>query len=290
MSRKLFFKILFLFLNLAAICQETEVKTDTIILTKVKKIDASFQVINQYIWRGQSFGGKNITIQTEMNYAITKKLTIGFWASSNFQKNYYFLDGNSGNGYQEIDLNLSYQINKFLKVQLSDYYWPTVETVDNIDNGYFNYSNNSVKTIDASLLLDFSDIWKPVKITASTFLAGNDFSYDNDGQNPKQNFTTYLEIGYLYHNIFKKSIKKTMQNIDLEPVLGFVLNNKAQYYAAADYDKPSFINLGFKITKEFEIDKNLRFPFYFNFTHNAASSNTEQFGKNFAVLGFKLSY
>ena len=263
---------------------------DTISPGKRKKWDASLEIVSSYIWRGQSYGGNNITLQPAINYAITKKLTFGFWASTNFKKDYYFPDGSTTNSYQEIDLSLTYEINKFLKIQVYDYYWPTVKKVDGISNNYFNYRNNSVQTVDANLLLDFSETWKPLKITISTLLAGNDFRYDSYGNNPKQNFTTYIELCYSFENIFEKVSKKTFQNINLEPVIGAVLNNQAQYYAAADYNKPSFINLGIKATRELELSKHFSFPIYISYIHNASVANTEQFGRNFVALGVKLIY
>lgn len=287
-------KILFIanLLLFASNCfsQDNNALLDTISQEKEKKWDASLEILNCYIWRGQSYGGNNITIQPAINYAINKKLTFGFWASKNFKKNYYFQDGSTTNSYQEIDLSLTYKINRYIKIQIYDYYWPTVEKVEGINNNYFNYGNDSVQTVDANLLLDFSDIWKPLKITISTFLAGNDFKYDSFGNNPKQNFTTYIEVGYSFGNVFEKVSKETFQNINIEPVIGAVLNNQAQYYSAGDYNKPSLINLGVKATRELELNKNLLLPIYLSYIHNASLTNTEQFGRNFVVLGIKFTY
>jgi Bacterial protein of unknown function (Gcw_chp) len=288
--RKSKYLILLLFFGLVSFCQESEAIKDLIIVEKEKKLDVSVLLVNRYIWRGQSFGGDYVAVQPEINYAITKKFSIGIWASSNFKNSYYFQDGTSAKGYQEIDLSLTYQVNKFLKIQLADYYWPTVEKIEGTNNSYFNYGNYSVKTVDATLIFDFSATWRPLKITLSTFLAGKDFRTDDDGGNPKQNFTTYFETSYVLENIFKNLSKKAIQNISLEPVIGLVLNNKAQYYSSGDYDKPSLINLGIKISKEFEINKRFKLPIFLNYIHNASIENTEQFGRNFAILDFKLSY
>ncbi len=285
----LFILSLFLF-SFHCFSQEVEIIADTISQEKEKRWDASLDVMNRYIWRGQSWGGNDIVVQPAINYALSKKLTFGLWATTNFKNDYYFLDGSSTNGYQEIDLSITYQINKFLKIQVYDYYWPTVEKIEGIDNSFFNYGNDGVKTVDANVLFDFSDVWKPLKVSISAFVAGNDFRYDENGENPRQNFTTYAEIGYVFENMFSKISKKIFQNIDLEPAIGAVLNNQAQYYSAGDYDKISFVNLSIKATRELELSRGFSLPIYINYTHNAATKNTEQFGKNFFVLGIRLSY
>lgn len=290
MKRNTVFIIIILLFFFNCFSQDNNPVTDTIFLEKEKKWDASLDIVSRYIWRGQSYGGNSIALQPAINYTITNKLTFGFWATTNFRKDYYFVDGSAINGYQEIDFSLTYEINKFLKIQVSDYYWPTVEKVEGVSNNYFNYKNNGVQSVDANLLFDFSDIWKPVKITISTLLAGNDFKYDSYEKKPKQNFTTYVEAGYSFENVFEKVSKKTFQNINLEPVIGAVLNNQAQYYAAGDYNKPSFINLGIKATRELELNDHFSMPIYFNYTHNASIENTEQFGRNFLILGIKLNY
>lgn len=290
MTKKILFISIILLISFSSFSQETESITDTISQEKEKKLDASLDVVSRYIWRGQSWGSNDIVIQPAFNYEITNKLTFGLWGTTNFKNDYYFLDGSSVNGYQEIDLSLTYQINKFLKIQVYDYYWPSVEKVEGVSNNFFNYGNDGVKTVDANLLFDFSDVWKPLKATISTFVAGNDFRYDDNGENPKQNFTTYTEIGYAFENIFSKISKKAFQNIDIEPTIGAVLNNQAQYYSAGDYDKISFVNMSIKATRELELSKDFSLPIYINYIHNAATQNTEQFGKNFIVLGIRLVY
>ncbi|MEO8235090.1 MAG: hypothetical protein ABI549_06710 [Flavobacterium sp.] len=282
--------ITFLLLATSCFCQENEIILDTISPKKEKKWDISLDIASRYIWRGQSYGGNNIVLQPAINYVVTKKITLGFWATTNFKKDYYFPDGSSTNSYQEIDFSITYNLNRFLKIQVYDYYWPTVKKVEGVNNNYFNYGNDSVQTVDANLLFDFSETWKPLKIMISTLLAGNDFKYDSYGNNPKQNFTTYFEVAYSFENIFEKVSKKTFQNINIEPTIGAVLNNQAQYYSAGDYNKPSFINLGIKATRELELNKHFSLPFYLNYTYNASVVNTEQFGRNFVVLGIKLSY
>ncbi|MBP8157055.1 MAG: hypothetical protein KAX93_01630, partial [Flavobacterium sp.] len=193
-------------------------------------------------------------------------------------------------GYQEIDFYVTYQINNFLQLQLWDYYWPSVTKVEGVDNGFFNYGSDGSKTIDAMLYFDFSEGYKyPFNATISTLVAGNDFRYDRNGENPKQNFTTYLELGYTF-TFFKNTNSKAFQNIEILPVVGAVLNNKAEYYSYADYDKVSFANLGITATKEIELGQGITMPITLNYTHNGASKNTEFFGRNFWIMTLSFSY
>lgn len=271
--------------------QDTQPKTDTISVEKEKKLTLKVDFVSRYLWRGQCWGGDYFAIQPTIEYAITPKLTFGFWGTTNFKEDYFFPDGVSFyKGYQEIDFYISYQINDFLNFQIWDYYWPSVSTVDGVNNGYFYYGKDGVKTVDAILYFDFSEGYKyPFNATISTLVAGNDYRYDSNGDNPKQNFTTYVELGYTF-SFFDKSSLKVLRNIELSQIVGAVLNNKAAYYNYADYDKISFCNIGIKIDKEIDLGKGIAMPFSLNYIHNAATKNTELFGKNFLVATISLKY
>lgn len=256
-----------------------------------KKLSLSLDIVNRYLWRGQCWGGDYVAVQPTIEYALNSKWTLGFWATTNFKNDYFYADGVSAyKGYQEIDFYVTYQINDFLQFQLWDYYWPSVSKVEGVNNGFFNYGNDGVKTVDAMLCFDFSEGYKlPFNATISTLVAGNDFRYDTNGENPKQNFTTYLELGYTF-TFFENAQWKPLQDIEIAPVLGAVLNNKAAYYSYADYDKVSFVNLGLTASKEFELGKGITMPISLNYTHNGATKNTELFGKNFVIATLSFSY
>ncbi len=247
--------------------------------------------MSRYLWRGQCWGGDYVAVQPTIEYQFAPKFTLGFWATTNFKKDYFYPDGETlYKGYQEIDFYLKYQLFDFLQVQLWDYYWPSVKKVEGVNNGYFNYGNDSVKTLDAILYFDFSDGYKlPFNATISTLVAGNDFRYDSEGNHPKQNFTTYLELGYVV-TPFEKSSKKWLSDIEFDPTIGAVLNNKAGYYNYADYDKVSFCNLSMKAIKEIDLGKGISMPLSLNYVHNAATKNTEAFGKDFWVAAISFSY
>jgi hypothetical protein len=268
--------------SIPSFSQENKVVIDSIIEKDEKRLSLNLDIVSRYLWRGQCWGGDYVAIQPTIEYAVTPKLAIGFWATTNFKSDYFYPDGVSAyKGYQEIDFYVTYQITDFLQFQLWDYYWPSVSKVEGVDNGYFNYGSDGSKTVDAMLYFDFSEGYQfPFNATISTLVAGNDFRYDSNGENPKQNFTTYLELGYAF-NCF--------QNIEISPVVGAVLNNKAAYYTYADYDKVSFTNFGITATKEFDLGKGITMPIALNYTHNGASKNTELFGKNFwiATLSFR---
>ncbi|MFM9987682.1 hypothetical protein [Flavobacterium sp.] len=76
-----------------------------------------------------------------------------------------------------------------------------------------------------------------------------------------------------------KISRKTLRNINLEPAIGVVLNNQAQYYSTSNYNKPSLVNLGIKITQELELDNRFSLPIYLNYICNPSIVSTEQLGK-----------
>ena len=283
MSMKIKLCYLFVFIYGLTYSQTETTPKDSIQKKKESKLEINVDLASRYIWRGQSWGGSYFVVQPTINYSITDKFVVGFWATSNFKNDYFYSDGeNSTKGYQEINFNINYQVNSFLTLQLWDYYWPSVEKIEGVDNGFFNYGKNGVKTVDAMLVFDFSEYDIPINATLSTFVAGNDFRYDDDGENPKQNYTTYFEAGYTLEEIYKK--------ITLDFLAGAVFNNKAAYYSAGDYDKVSLINVSLKATREFKLSEKLTMPLSLNYIHNAATKNTEFFGKNFLVAGLTINY
>jgi hypothetical protein len=274
---------LFVFIYGLTFSQSETISKDSIPNVSESKLEINIDLASRYLWRGQSWGGNYFVVQPAINYSVTDKLLVGFWATSNFKNDYYYPDGeNSTVGYQEIDFNINYQINSFLSLQLWDYYWPSVEKIDGVDNSFYNYGPDGVKTVDAMMVFDFSDYGIPINATLSTLIAGNDYRYDSNGENPKQNYTTYLEAGYTLEKIYKK--------ITIDFLAGAVLNNQAEYYTSGDYDKVSLVNLSLKATREFKLSEKWTMPLSVNYIHNAATKNTEFFGKNFLVVGLTFNY
>lgn len=266
-------------------------ETDSSTVKQDKRLYLNLDIASRYLWRGQCWGGDYIAVQPTVEFSITPKFTLGFWATTNFKRDYFYPDGVSAyKGYQEIDFYLYYQLTDFLQFQLWDYYWPSVSKVEGVNNNYFNYGPDGSKTVDAMLYFDFSEGYRyPFNATISTLIAGNDFRYDANGENPKRNFTTYLELGYTF-TFFENSSRKSLQDIEVSPVVGAVLNNEAAYYNYADYDRVSWVNLGVSTTKTLSLGSDVTMPITLSYTHNGAVKNTEIFGKNFVVATLSLSY
>jgi hypothetical protein len=273
--------LIIIFMLTASIASAQETVSDT--SKEEKKWDINLDIASRYIWRGQSWGGNYPVAQLYGNYTVNDKLSVGFWTTHNFKKEYYDVNGAS-KGYQELDLILNYAVTDFLTVSLQDYYWPSTDKQEGVSNDFFNFGNDGSQSIDLQLLFDFSEKGVPIWVTLSTLVAGNDFRYKDDNDvKGKQNFTTYLEVGY--------SIEAPL-GLSVSPVIGAVINNKAGYYSYADYDRPSFVNLGCKVSKDIKLSESVTMPIWLNYTYNAASNkaNLKPFGKQFLVAGVTFSY
>lgn len=271
------FCIIFYFLN----AQEN---SSTELITESDETESNLyirlDIANRYIWRGLVLGGNHIAIQPTIEYAVSNNLTMGIWGTTNFQNKDYNSDG-TPKGYVEFNFYAKYELNDFLHIELWDYYWPNLDNDETINNNFFNYGEDSSKSVDLYIVSDFSEIWLPFNATISTLIAGNDFKYD-DTNNAKRNFTTYVELGYTFKNI--------INTFDLSPTIGAVLNNKAKYYKYADYDKVTFINLNLNLQKELEFNNNLVLPISLQYIHNTATKNTEETGKNFFTVTISLEF
>ena len=244
--------------------------------------DVNLDLASRYIWRGQSWGGNYPVAQLYGAYNLSNKWSLGLWTTHNFKKEYYDENGTT-KGYQELDFILNYAVNDFLTISLQDYYWPSTDRQEGVSNNFFNYGNDSSQTIDLMFMFNFTERGLPLWFTSSTFIAGNDFKYKDElDEKGKQNYTTYMELGYNIDAPF---------GVSLAPVLGVVLNNKAKYYSYADYDKPSFVNLGCKVSKEFKLSESVVMPVWLNYTYNAADAmeNLHPLGHQFLVAGVTFS-
>jgi hypothetical protein len=244
--------------------------------------DINLDLASRYIWRGQSWGGNYPVAQLYGAYNLSNKWSLGLWTTHNFKKEYYDENGTT-KGYQELDFILNYAVNDFLTISLQDYYWPSTDRQEGVSNNFFNYGNDSSQTIDLMFMFNFTERGLPLWFTSSTFIAGNDFKYkDEFDEKGKQNYTTYMELGYDINAPF---------GVSLAPFFGLVLNNKAEYYNYADYDKPSFVNLGCKVSKEFKLSESVVMPVWLNYTYNAADAmeNLQPLGHQFLVAGVTFS-
>jgi hypothetical protein len=174
-------------------------------------------------------------------------------------------------------------------VELWDYYWPTLDNVTGAGANYLDYGPDGVKTVDLSIALDFSGYRYPFNATVSTLVGGNDYRYDENGENATRNFTTYVEAGYTFSNIFH-DVSGLLKGIDLCPAVGAVLNNRAEYYAYGDYDRVSVVNVALSASREVELGYGCATVVSLNFTHNAAAHNLEPTGRNFVTAGMSFVY
>ncbi|WP_142785474.1 hypothetical protein [Changchengzhania lutea] len=166
---------------------------------------------------------------------------------------------------------------------MDDYYAPIkYNSEGDFYNNYFYYGESSAKTLDASITFDFTEKNLPLSGLISTYVAGNDYRYDGNDENPKLNFTTYLELSYTFYNFF--------ENFELSPTAGVLFNNAAQAYVNADYDKLSFINLRLDAIKTFKLSNNLNLPISLSYIHNASTKNTEFSGRNFFQATLSVTY
>lgn len=246
-------------------------------------MEYQLDIVNRYLWRGQCWGGNYVAVQPTITYKEIKNWEFEFWASSNFKND---LD----KGYQEIDFSVAYYFRKDFYIKLSDYYWPSVERISTEDDGYFNYGKDGVKSVDLSVNLDRTcddcDGTYPFIATLSVLIAGNDFRYDANNENPKQNYTTYAELGYMF-TFFQES----KYEYYLTPFAGAVFNNQAGYYVNADENKVSVCNLGIEASKEFPIgEKGFKIPVSLSYIHNAATENTETYGRDFLIATLSFQY
>jgi len=282
-----------------------EVKVDSVAVKTAEEEEKPWSVgvdlVSRNLWRGQMWGDHSLAIQPYGSYQITDKLSVGFWATRNFKKAANYLDGTSYDGYQELDLIINYAVTDYLTLSLQNYYWPTVEKVEGVDNSPFNFGNDGVSTIDFMLMFNFTEKGFPLWFTWSTFLSGNDFRYDetvysetdfdeegeplilSEDTKGTRNFTSYAEVGYNFDLPYKFTVS---------PVVGAVINNKASYYTYADYDKLSFVNLGVKVTRPFELENGIAITPWVNYTHNATkmTSNLVPHGANLVTFGLSLGY
>ena len=217
------------------------------------KFTVAVDVVYPYLWRGIKYYGDKVAFQPYMAYSITDKLSVGLWATTNFS--------NASDAYNEFDWSISYQLTPIVSVMLSDYYWPaTKKNLDWEKSSYFDYSEGSAQTLDISILFDFSEKGIPLDFQWSTFVGGNDYRYDDNG-NRSRAFSSYAELGYTY------SLKSA--GLDIRPFVGAVVINGG-YYGVDASGKAGFTfsNVGVNLAKEIKISENYSLPIFIRYTNN----------------------
>lgn len=251
--KKLFLSCILSLLCFLGTAQETkEVAKDSV--KTESRWSAAVDVVYPYLWRGIKYYGNKVAFQPYINYDITEKLNFEIWATTNFS--------NAAVAYNEFDWTITYQVSPVFTIDLSDYYWPaTRNNMDWSKANYFDYSAKSAQTVDLSLLFDFSDKGFPVDFTWSTFIAGNDFKYDEDGNPTNRAFSSYAELGYTYLHKKSKSYVRAF-------VGAAVING--DYYGVDASGKAGFTfsNVGVSIDKEIKITENYSLPVFIQYQNN----------------------
>lgn len=227
--------------------------------TPEPKFIAAVDVVYPYLWRGIKYKGDLVAVQPYMGYAITEKLSVGVWATTNFS--------NGIDAYNEFDWNIAYQISPIVKVMLSDYYWPATRKANQDDpivnpkTSYFDYSEGSAQSLDLSVLFDFTEKGLPLDFQWNTFIGGGDYKYDENGNTDGRAFSSYAEVGYTY------SIDKV--GVAVRPFVGAVVINGGYYGADADGKSGfTFSNVGVNIAKDIKITENYSIPVFARYTNN----------------------
>lgn len=246
--------ILALLLSSTVTFAQEAVKDTTAVEEAEPKFTAAVDVVYPYLWRGVRYYGDDIAIQPYVGYSFTDKLSVALWATTNITS--------KADSYFEFDWSISYQISPVISVTLSDYYWPATKKNEDWErSSYFDYSDGSAKTLDLSLLFDFSEKGVPIDFTWSTFIGGGDFKDDADGGRSRA-YSSYAEVGYTH------SLESA--GIDVRPFAGAAVLNEGGYYGVDANGNAgfTFTNVGVNVSKEFKISENYSLPVFVRYSNN----------------------
>ncbi len=252
MKRRILFFALLL-ISCVGVSQETNNTVKDSVVSE-PKLTAAIDVVYPYLWRGIRYYGNKVAFQPHINYAFTDKLSFELWATTNFS--------NAKDAYNEFDWTIYYQISPVLNIMLADYYWPaTFKNTDWGKSNYFDYSEGSSQSIELSVLFDFSEKGMPIRFQWNTFIGGNDYNYNIDGNATTRAFSSYAEVGYSH------TLKKS--NLELQCFLGAVVINGG-YYSNETDESPgfSFTNFEVSATKKIKLYKNYNLPLFAKYIYN----------------------
>lgn len=250
-------------------CDSTDKKAcDT-----TSKIDftISADLVSRYIWRGTDYGNSPAvqpTLAVEWN-----GFELGSWGSYGFSS--YSMKVNDSvteemGHFAEIDWYLSYKF-KWFTLMVYDYF--TMNGMNpNSGNNYFDFKNSTTgHTLEGSLTFEGPDPW-PVTCMVSTLFYGADKDQDSTGTyglGTKNNFSTYVELGYTY------TVPKI--EVELKPFIGASLKGSGWYGP-----DPGIINVGLTASKEIPITRRYGLPVEASIIANPKA------GSMFLVFGITL--
>jgi len=206
------------------------------------RLNLSLDVGSGFAWRGTTLNTTPV-IQPSFTFTLGN-FFIGTWTSTPFVVDRWH------SSFQGLDVFIGYQLLPSLTIGLTDYFfdWST---------SYFDYRRAVTgHALDLHLSYDGSGSF-PIRAMASTIIAGNDVVLrDNIWRN---NFSTYIELGY----------GNTFNGVDWEICVGGVLM-ESDFYGTERF---SLINLGFGLSKSFEITPTYSLPLSLQFIVNPVAES-----------------
>ncbi len=203
-------------------------------------VEVSADFVTSYVWRGNELSGVAIQPSLELDY---QGLGLELWGS---------IEMIGDKKYKEIQLSLSYNINKF-KFVLDDIWCGR--------GNYFDYKSNSTNHLfQARVGYDFG----PVVVEWNTFFAGD------DGRNKKgkRAYSSYLET----------KVPFSLGGFNWTATMGVVP------YATPLYRTKGFgvTNMGLQVGKDIKITNTFSLPIFINVVTNPYAKDA------FVVVGFTL--
>ncbi|MEI6900267.1 MAG: hypothetical protein WCL00_10335 [Bacteroidota bacterium] len=217
--------------------------------TKGTSLSFGADLVSRFVWRGTDLGNSP-AIQPSITFSW-KGFSLGAWGTYAFTSHSVAINDSTridAGKYEEFDLYLSYTW-KWFTLMIYDYY--SSNGIDpNGGGNYFDFKNSTTgHTLEGSLLFDGPKKF-PVKLMVATFLYGDDKGKDSSGvygMGTKNNYSTYLELGYQFH------LQKV--DMDLSPFLGASLLGSGCYGS-----KAGVINLGVTAKKVVPITPKFELP------------------------------
>ena len=219
-------------------------------LLSLRKLTFALDVVYPNLSRGLLLNSERIAFQPTFDYNISKKITIGAWATTNFS--------DDATAYNEYDFIVSYQVSPYLIVGLTDYYTPATKensiTYGGYRTSFFDFGIYSAQVIELCIDFDFSSRGLPLDFQWNTMVYGNDFKdvvTNSEGTvvSKKRAFKSYSEVGYTYTT--------NKYDFKFRPFVGAAVINDAGYYGFYRNGNTgfAFINVGLNITKKLNIIK-----------------------------------
>jgi hypothetical protein len=213
-------------------------------------------VVSSYVWRGAYQAGVSVQPSVGVEYA---GVSLSSWGSVDL-----------GGGFKEVDFSLGYSAAGF-DFAVTDYWWS--------GEGAYSYFSRSISydpaddskkvsdhRFEATLAYTLPVEKLPLKLSWSTFFAGNDFKVDDAGKVSRA-FSTYIEASFPF----------TVKEVPLEAALGvrpwespsYEQGNPPAYYSK-DF---AAVNLSLKASKELKITDSFTLPVFGQLIFNPNSED-----------------